>query len=48
MALTYHRKGDYTVSKPDNSGNRSTDREIRNSCEDISEGVQVTACTRVC
>ena len=29
-----------SVSKPDNSGNRSTDREIRNAAEDISEGVQ--------
>ena len=29
-----------SVSKPDNSGNRSTDREIRNVAEDISEGVQ--------
>ena len=29
-----------SVSEPDNSGNRSTDREIRNAAEDISEGVQ--------
>ena len=29
-----------SVSKPDNSGNRSTDREIRNAAEDIFEGVQ--------
>ena len=29
-----------SVSEPDNSGNRSTDREIRNAAEDIFEGVQ--------
>ena len=28
------------ISESDNSGNRSTDREIRNAAEDISEGVQ--------
>ena len=40
MALTYHRKGDYLFPNLTIQETESTDREIRNAAEDISEGVQ--------